>query len=54
MPRTEGRSRGYAFITYTSQAEAEAAIEGANGAIIPGDPRSRPLQVRYADAKHTM
>lgn len=51
MPRTDGRPRGYAFLTYSSQAEAEAAIVGANGAIVPNDPRQRPLQVRYASVK---
>lgn len=51
MPRTDGKPRGYAFVIYSSQAEAEAAIVGANGAIVPNDPRQRPLQVRYASVK---
>jgi CUG-BP- and ETR3-like factor len=51
LPRTDGRSRGYAFVTFSSQAEAAAAIEGANGAVIPSDPRQRPIQVRWADVK---
>jgi len=51
LPRTDGRSRGYAFLTYSSQTEAQAAIDGANGAIVPSDPRARPLTVRWADAK---
>jgi hypothetical protein len=51
LPRTEGRSRGYAFVTYSSRAEAAAAIERANGAVIPSDPRARPLTVRWADNK---
>jgi RNA recognition motif-containing protein len=52
LPRTDGRSRGYAFITFSNQSEAQAAIDSANGAVIPQDPRARPLQVRYADQKH--
>jgi CUG-BP- and ETR3-like factor len=51
LPRSDGRSRGYAFVTYASQAEAQAAIEGANGAVIPTDPRARALTVRWADQK---
>ncbi|KAI8470888.1 MAG: hypothetical protein J3K34DRAFT_385032 [Monoraphidium minutum] len=51
LPRTDGRSRGYAFVTYASAAEAQAAIDGANGAVIPADPRARPLTVRWADNK---
>lgn len=49
LPRTDGRSRGYAFLTYSSQTEAAAAIAGANGAIVPGDPHARPLTVRWAE-----
>ena len=51
LPRTDGRSRGYAFLTYSNQAEAQAAIEGADGAVIPSDPRARALTVRWADSK---
>jgi hypothetical protein len=51
LPRTDGRSRGYAFLTYSSQAEAQACIEGADGAAVPGDPRARLLTVRWADNK---
>jgi CUG-BP- and ETR3-like factor len=51
LPRTDGRSRGYAFLTYSSRAEAQAAIEGANGAVVPSDPRARALTVRWADNK---
>lgn len=51
LPRTDGRSRGYAFLTYSNQSEAQAAIEGGNGAVIPSDPRARPLTVRWADNK---
>ena len=49
LPRTDGRSRGYAFLTYSSQGEAVAAIEGANGAVVPDDPHARPLTVRWAE-----
>jgi CUG-BP- and ETR3-like factor len=49
LPRTDGRSRGYAFLTYSSQSEAVAAIEAANGAVVPGDPHARPLTVRWAE-----
>jgi RNA recognition motif-containing protein len=49
LPRTDGRSRGYAFLTYAAQSEAVAAIESANGAVVPGDPHARPLTVRWAE-----
>ncbi|GBF87652.1 hypothetical protein Rsub_00363 [Raphidocelis subcapitata] len=49
LPRTDGRSRGYAFLTYSNQGEAVAALEAANGAVVPGDAHARPLTVRWAE-----
>jgi CUG-BP- and ETR3-like factor len=49
LPRTDGRSRGYAFLTYSSHAEAVAALEAANGTTVPGDRHARALTVRWAE-----
>ncbi|GAQ92352.1 nucleolar protein 4 [Klebsormidium nitens] len=48
MPRNpEGRLRGFAFVGYTSKADAEKAIASLNGAKISG----RPVVVDWAVAK---
>lgn len=51
LRQPDGRSRGCGFLIYSSQAEADAAIAGANGAVLPNDPRGRPVTVRYANVK---
>jgi RNA recognition motif-containing protein len=42
--RETGRSKGFAFVTMSNDAEAQAAIEGTNGAMVDG----RPLRVNEA------
>ena len=44
MDRATGRSRGFAFVTMSSDQEAEAAIAGLNGASLDG----RDLTVNVA------
>ena len=46
----DGRSKGCGFLIYSSQAEAEAAMASANGAVLPNDVRGRPLMVKYANS----
>jgi RNA recognition motif-containing protein len=45
--RETGRSRGFAFVTYASSAEAEAAIEGLNEQDLDG----RRIRVNLANAR---
>jgi len=42
--RSTGRSRGFAFVTMSTDAEAQAAIEALHGASLDG----RPLTVNVA------
>jgi RNA recognition motif. (a.k.a. RRM, RBD, or RNP domain) len=44
----DGRNKGCGFLTYSTQAEAEAAIAHAHGFVMPNDPRGRPLTVKFA------
>ena len=43
------RHKGCGFVVYSTAAEAEAALAGANGATMPGDPRQRHIAVKYAN-----
>ncbi len=45
--RETGRSRGFAFVTMGSTAEAQNAIQGMNGAMLDG----RPLRVNEAEER---
>lgn len=45
--RETGRSRGFAFVTMGSQAEAQKAISEMNGALLDG----RPLRVNEAEER---
>ncbi|MCL2776459.1 MAG: RNA-binding protein [Polyangiaceae bacterium] len=45
--RETGRSRGFAFVTMGSQAEANRAISEMNGALLDG----RPLRVNEAEER---
>lgn len=45
--RETGRSRGFAFVTYASATEAEAAIEGLNEQDLDG----RRIRVNLANAR---
>ena len=47
MDRETGRSRGFAFVTMGSPAEAQAAISNMNGAMLDG----RPLRVNEAEER---
>ncbi|POW22549.1 hypothetical protein PSHT_01239 [Puccinia striiformis] len=45
--RETGRSRGFGFITFKDQANADAAIEALNGADVDG----REIRVNYANSQ---
>jgi RNA recognition motif-containing protein len=45
--RETGRSRGFAFVTMSTEAEAQAAIRSLNGAMLDG----RPLRVNEAEER---
>lgn len=45
--RQTGQSRGFAFVTMSSDAEASKAISAMNGAMLDG----RPLRVNEAEAR---
>jgi len=45
--RDTGRSRGFGFVTYSSDAEAQAAITGFNDQELDG----RHIRVNFANAK---
>ncbi len=47
MDRETGRSRGFAFVTMGSPAEASTAIANMNGALLDG----RPLRVNEAEER---
>ena len=47
MDRETGRSRGFAFVTMGSPAEASTAISNMNGALLDG----RPLRVNEAEER---
>jgi RNA recognition motif-containing protein len=47
--RETGRSRGFAFVTMSSQAEAQKAIAEMNGALLDG----RPLRVNEAEERQS-
>jgi RNA recognition motif-containing protein len=47
LDRDSGRSRGFAFVTMSTDAEAERAIEGLNGADLDG----RALRVDVAEER---
>lgn len=47
MDRETGRSRGFAFVTMGSDAEAQKAIAETNGAMLDG----RPLRVNEAEER---
>ena len=47
MDRETGRSRGFAFVTMSSAAEASTAISSMNGALLDG----RPLRVNEAEER---
>ena len=47
MDRETGRSRGFAFVTMGSSAEAQNAIQGMNGAMLDG----RQLRVNEAEER---
>jgi RNA recognition motif-containing protein len=47
MDRETGRSRGFAFVTMSSDQQAQAAIQSMNGALLDG----RPLRVNEAEAR---
>jgi hypothetical protein len=51
LRQPDGRHRGCGFLTYASQAEAEAAIASANGVVMPNDTRQRPMTVKYATSR---
>jgi RNA recognition motif-containing protein len=44
----DGRSKGCAFVSYLRQPQAEQAVQQLNGKALPGDPRAKPLVVKYA------
>lgn len=48
---SDGRNRGCGFLVFSSQAEAEACIASANGAVLPNDPKQRALLVKYANQR---
>jgi RNA recognition motif-containing protein len=45
--RMTGQPRGFGFVTMSTDAEAQRAIEGMNGAMLDG----RPLRVNEAEAR---
>ena len=46
------QSRGCAFVSFATQAQARAAIEALSGKVcVPGDPRNKPLVVNYANVR---
>ncbi len=45
--RETGRSRGFAFVTMSSDQQAQSAIQAMNGALLDG----RPLRVNEAEAR---
>lgn len=47
MDRDTGRPRGFAFVTMGSDSEAQAAINGLNGAVLKG----RPMRVSEAQER---
>jgi RNA recognition motif-containing protein len=47
MDRETGRSRGFAFVTMSTDAEAQKAIAETNGAMVDG----RPLRVNEAEER---
>jgi RNA recognition motif-containing protein len=47
MDRETGRSRGFAFVTMSTDAEAQKAIAETNGAMLDG----RPLRVNEAEER---
>jgi RNA recognition motif-containing protein len=47
MDRETGRSRGFAFVTMSSDQQAQSAIQSMNGALLDG----RPLRVNEAEAR---
>ena len=47
MDRETGRSRGFGFVTMSSQPEAQKAMENMNGAVVDG----RPLRVNEAEER---
>jgi cold-inducible RNA-binding protein len=47
VDRETGRSRGFGFVTYNTEEEATAAIEGMNGQELDG----RTISVNVANAR---
>jgi hypothetical protein len=47
----DGRSKGCAFVSYLGQAQAEQAVAQLNGKTLPGDPRAKPIVVKYANQR---
>lgn len=50
-PGDGGRHKGCGFLVYNSAEEAEAAIKGGHGAVMPNDPRNREIMVKYANQR---
>lgn len=47
----DGRSKGCAFVSYMNGMQAEQAVQQFNGRTIPGDPRAKPIVVKYANLR---
>lgn len=49
--RTQGKSKGCAFLTYENRTDADKAIHTLDGQVaLPTDPRGRLLSVKFANS----